>query len=43
MPWFFTAVLIAIAAGTVGFAGYLVRRLFTLEPGPPDTPAEPTP
>ncbi len=43
--WFFTALLIAASAGTVGFTGYLLRRLFTTEP---DVPAavptlEPTP
>lgn len=36
MHWFFTALLIAISAGTVGFAGYLVRRLFTTPPAPVD-------
>jgi len=30
--WFFTALLIAASAGTVGFTGYLLRRLFTTEP-----------
>jgi hypothetical protein len=30
--WFFTVLLIAASAGTVGFGGYLLRRLFTTEP-----------
>ncbi|HEY0811806.1 MAG TPA: hypothetical protein VGE11_00885 [Pseudonocardia sp.] len=32
MEWFFTALLIAVCAGTVGFACYLLRRLFTTRP-----------
>lgn len=41
MHWFFTALLIAASAGTVGYAGYLLRRLFTTEPAKADVPAEP--
>jgi hypothetical protein len=37
--WFFTGLLIAASAGTVAFTGYLLRRLFTTEPGAPDAPA----
>lgn len=39
MSWVFTVLLILIAAGIVGYAGWLLRRLFTTEPGTPD--AEP--
>jgi hypothetical protein len=41
--WFFTALLIAVSAGTVAFACYLLRRLFTTEPATVDVPAEQTP
>jgi hypothetical protein len=40
--WVYTVLLIAVSAGTVGFGGWLLRRLFTTEPGTPDLPAEPT-
>lgn len=30
--WFFTVLLIAASAGTVGFGVVLLRRLFTTEP-----------
>ena len=30
--WFFTALLILASAGTVGYAAYLLRRLFTTPP-----------
>ncbi len=33
--WFFTGLLIAASAGTVGYTGYLLRRLFTTEPVEP--------
>jgi hypothetical protein len=36
--WILTGVLIAASAATVAFAGYLMRRLFSLRPGTPDTP-----
>lgn len=39
MPWVFTVLLIAISAGIVGFAGWALRRLFTLRPGAPDVAA----
>ena len=32
MHWFFTVLLIAASAGTVGFGALLLRRLFTTEP-----------
>ncbi|MGQ0573991.1 MAG: hypothetical protein ACT4RN_07275 [Pseudonocardia sp.] len=32
MPWFFTAVLIAISAATLAFTGYLLRAVLTAEP-----------
>jgi hypothetical protein len=41
VQWFFTALLIAASAGTVGFAAYLLRRLFTTPPAAPvDTALE---
>jgi len=41
--WFFTGLLIAVSAGTVAAAGYLLRRLFTTAPGTPDVPVDPAP
>jgi hypothetical protein len=41
--WFLTGLLIAASAGTVGFCGYLLRRLFTTEPGTPDVPVRTSP
>jgi hypothetical protein len=41
--WFFSGLLIAASAGVVVFTGYLLRRLFTTEPGAPDVPTEPAP
>lgn len=32
MPWFLTAVLIAISAATLVFTGYLLRSVLTAEP-----------
>ena len=32
VQWFFTALLILATAGTVGYAAYLLRRLFTTPP-----------
>lgn len=32
MQWFFTGLLIAVSAGTVGYTGWLLRRLFTTRP-----------
>jgi hypothetical protein len=32
VQWFFTALLILASAGTVGYAAYLLRRLFTTPP-----------
>lgn len=43
MPWFFTVLLIASSAGILAFTGYLLRRLFTTEPGSPDVPPEDLP
>jgi hypothetical protein len=34
--WFFTVLLIVASAGTVGFACYLLRRLFTTAPAAVD-------
>lgn len=42
MHWFLTGLLIAASAGTVAYTGYLLRRLFTVEPGVPDASAEST-
>jgi hypothetical protein len=41
--WFFTVLLIAASAGTVAFACYLLRRLFTTEPAAVAVPAEQKP
>jgi hypothetical protein len=41
--WFFSGLLIAASAGVVVFTGYLLRRLFTTEPGTPDVPTEAAP
>jgi len=38
--WLFTGLLIIVSAGTVGFTGLLLRRLFTAEPGRPNTRSE---
>ena len=49
MYWFFTVLLIVASAGTVGFACYLLRRLFTTAPaaagiaGAVDVAGEPQP
>lgn len=32
MHWFSTGLLIALSAGTAGWAGWLLRRLFVVEP-----------
>lgn len=40
MNWFFTVVLIAVSAGTAGYTGYLLRRLFTTEPAPAEVTPE---
>ncbi len=34
MEWFFSGLLIAVSAGITGFTGYLLWRLFRVEPGP---------
>ncbi len=39
MHWIFSGLLIAVSAGTLAFTGYLLRRLFTSDPGPSDGPA----
>jgi hypothetical protein len=38
--WFFSGLLIVASAGILGFTGYLLRRLFTTEPGIPDVGRE---
>jgi hypothetical protein len=38
--WFFSGLLIVASAGILGFTGYLLRRLFTTEPGTPDVGRE---
>lgn len=43
MNWFFSGLLIAASGGVVVFTGYLLRRLFTTEPGTPDVPSEAAP
>lgn len=40
MHWFSTGLLIALSAGTAAWAGWLLRRLFVVEPA--SAPAEPT-
>lgn len=40
MHWFSTGLLIALTAGTAAWTGYLLRRLFVVEPAAPGrTPA----
>lgn len=41
MQWLFTGLLILAGAGTVAYIGFLLRRLFTLEPAGPPTGEEP--
>jgi hypothetical protein len=41
--WFFSGLLIAASAGIAAFTGYLLRRLFTTEPGTPDVTREVAP
>jgi hypothetical protein len=43
VEWLFTGLLIAASVGIAGFTGYLLRRLFTTEPGRPDVPAPTSP
>jgi hypothetical protein len=38
VQWILTGLLIVASAATAAYTGYLVRRLFTLEPGVPDAP-----
>ena len=35
--WFSTGLLIALSAGTAAWAGWLLRRLFVVEPAPAST------
>lgn len=50
MHWFSTGLLIALSAGTAAWAGWLLRRLFVVEPaasgakvtGPGSDETEPT-
>jgi hypothetical protein len=37
--WILTGMLIVASLATAVFTGYLMRRLFTLEPGAPDAAA----
>jgi hypothetical protein len=39
--WFLSGLLIAVSAGTLGFTGYLLRRLFTSGPGTAEAPSAP--
>jgi hypothetical protein len=41
--WILTGILVAASAATVAYTGYLLRRLFTLQPGVPDAPAPAAP
>ncbi|MCO1659238.1 hypothetical protein [Pseudonocardia humida] len=52
MHWILTGMLIVASLATAVYTGYLMRRLFTLEPGVPDVadaaevqpaPSEPAP
>jgi hypothetical protein len=43
VEWLFTGLLIAASVGIAVFTGYLLRRLFTTEPGRPDAPAPTSP
>lgn len=36
MHWILTGMLIVASLATAAYTGYLMRRLFTLEPGAPD-------
>ena len=36
MHWFSTGLLIALSAGTAAWAGWLLRRLFVVEPAAPE-------
>jgi hypothetical protein len=35
--WFFSGLLIAVSAGITAFTGYLLWRLFRIEPTPADS------
>lgn len=39
MHWILTAMVVAASAATVVYTGFLMRRLFTLQPGTPDVPS----
>ena len=42
--WFSTGLLIALSAGTAAWAGWLLRRLFVVEPAAaPEAPDRPAP
>ncbi|MBC3194089.1 hypothetical protein H7X46_23830 [Pseudonocardia sp. C8] len=41
MHWFSTGLLIALSAGTAAWAGWLLRRLFVVEPAAGGVPADP--
>jgi hypothetical protein len=45
VQWMLTGMLIIASAAIAAYTGYLVRRLFTLDPGTPQPsgPAAPTP
>jgi len=37
VDWFFSGLLIAVSAGITAFTGYLLWRLFRIEPTPADS------
>ena len=41
MQWMYTGLLILAGASTVAYIGFLLRRLFTLEPAGPPAGEEP--
>ncbi|SHK42046.1 hypothetical protein SAMN05443637_10647 [Pseudonocardia thermophila] len=41
MQWLYTGLLIVAGAGTAAYTGFLLRRLFTLEPAVPPAGEEP--
>ncbi len=43
MHWFSTGLLIALTAGVAAWTGYLLRRVFVVEPADRTTPAESPP
>jgi hypothetical protein len=41
VQWLYTGLLIVAGAGTAAYTGFLLRRLFTLEPAAPPAGEEP--